>query len=40
MTVGFKTETSNEARFFSKPGNNKVLKLDLLKMNDVQEIDY
>lgn len=41
MTVGFKTDSSNDSRFFNKTGSSyKVLKMDLTKISDVQEVDY
>mmetsp|Transcript_7813 Transcript_7813/g.8057 ORF Transcript_7813/g.8057 Transcript_7813/m.8057 type:complete len:141 (+) Transcript_7813:180-602(+) len=42
MTVGFKTEAGNNSRFLSgKTGTNcKVLKMELTKIDDVQEIDF
>lgn len=41
MTVGFKTDSSNDSRFLNSIGKNcKIMKMDISKIDDVQEIEF
>jgi len=41
MTVGFKTDTTNNSRFVNTSGMScKTLKMDLTKLDEVQDIDF
>jgi hypothetical protein len=41
MTVGFKTDSSNDSRYLNSLGkNSKIMKMDISRIDDVQEIEF